>query len=167
MEKPNIFEPMRWIFALAFAIIFVQISFLPTMGYSFQTGSHSRLNYTIGIETPSREPAVVVTRMPYSLKYEALFQSRAKQIGETIKSNVIGRATSTNILTSVQTNTQAALPNRGLLITSLSNAVILPDNMTALNFSNKMAEQTRNITVPSNMTSTFNVTIPVDISALK
>jgi hypothetical protein len=167
MEKQNIFESMRWIFAITFAIMFVLISFSPTMGYSFQPGNHSRLNYTIGIETPSHEPAVVVTRMPYSLKYEALFQSRSKQIGETIKSNVIGRATSTNILTPVQTNTQAALPNRILLTTSSSDAVILTDNVTTLNFSNKMAEQTRNITIPSNVTSTFNITIPVDISSLK
>jgi len=34
------------------------------MCYSFQTGNHSKHNYTIGIETPSREPAVAVTRMP-------------------------------------------------------------------------------------------------------
>jgi hypothetical protein len=88
---------MRWIFAITFAIMFALILLSPTIGNSFQAGNHSaRLTYTIGVEMPSHQLAVVVTRVPYSLKYEDLFQPMAMQIGKTATSSVIGRATSAN-----------------------------------------------------------------------
>lgn len=105
---------MRRIFAITSAIMIALILLSPTMGSHVQTGNHSytlksaRFNYTIGIETLSHEPAVIVTRQPYSLKYEALFQPEAKQIGETAKSSVIGRSTSTDLATLVQIKTPAA-----------------------------------------------------------
>ena len=59
---------MRWIFAIAFGIIFALILSPPSMGYSFQIGNNSINNYTIGIVAPSHDPAVVVIRVPYSLQ---------------------------------------------------------------------------------------------------
>ena len=157
---------MRWIFAIAFAIILTLISLPPSMGYSFQIGNNSIHNYTIGIVAPSHDPAVVVTRVPYSLQYEALFQPRARQIGQTMQSNIIGQGTSANILTPPQPKTQASLPST-LSITSPSNVVNLTKNMTALNLSNNMTQQMLNMSSPSNLTSNFNVTIPVNMSMLK
>jgi len=152
------YRTMRWIFAIAFGIIFAQILLPPSMGYSFQIGNNSIHNYTIGIVAPSHDPAVVVTRVPYSLQYGALFQPRAGQIGQTMQSSIIGQGTSANILAPPKPQTQTSLPKY---------AVNLTNNMTALNLSNKMAQQTLNMSSPSNVTSTFNVTIPVNMSMLK
>src|SRR5512136_475766 len=100
---------MRWIFAITFTIALALILLSPTTGYSFQAGNKSvRPTYTIGIKLPSHDPAVVVNRVPYSLKYEALFQPRAMQIGQTMQSNIIGLATSANI-TPVQTKTYPSI----------------------------------------------------------
>jgi len=149
---------MRWVFDIAFAMIFALILLPPSMGYSFQIGNNSIHNYTIGIVAPSHDPAVVVTRVPYSLQYGALFQPREGQIGQTMQSSIIGQGTSANILTPPKPQTQTSLPKY---------AVNLTNNMTALNLSNKMAQQTLNMSSPSNVTSTFNVTIPVNMSMLK
>jgi hypothetical protein len=148
---------MRWIFAITFGIISALILLPPTMGYSFQVGNHSGHDYTIGIVTPSHEPAVVVKRVPYSLQYEALFQPRARQIGQTMQSNIIGQGTSAKILTPPQPKTQASIP---------MHAANLTNNATALSLSNNMTQQMLNMSVTS-VTSTFNVTIPVNISMLK
>ena len=104
---------MRGVFAITIAIMFVAIVLSPTMGYSVQSGNHSysfksaRVNYTIGIEAPSHQPAVVVTREPNSLKYGALFQAEAKGVGETAKSNVIGLSTPSDVAVQSRTNTPA------------------------------------------------------------
>jgi len=150
---------------MTFAIMFALVLLSPTIGYSFQAGNNSaRPDYTIGTEMPSHQPAVIVTRVSYSLKYDALFQPEAMQIGKTATSSVIGRSTSANI-TPVQTKTRAPLP---WLITSPSNGkyvVSLANNITVLNLANKMmAEQMRNMTVPSIANSTFKVISPVNIS---
>ena len=139
-------------------MIFALILLSPTMGYSFQIGNQSGHNYSIGIVAPSHDPAVVVTRVPYSLQYGALFQPRAGQIGQTMQSSIIGQGTSANILAPPKPQTQTSLPKY---------AVNLTNNMTALNLSNKMAQQTLNMSSPLNVTSTFNVTIPVNMSMLK
>jgi hypothetical protein len=149
---------MRWILAITFGIMSALILLPPTMGYSLQIGNHSIHNYTIGIVVPSHDPAVVVKRVPYSLQYEALFQPRARQIGQTMQSNIIGQGTSANILSPPQPKTQALIPQ---------NVVNLTGNVTALNLSNKMTQQTLNMPSPSNLTSNFNVTIPVNMSMLK
>jgi hypothetical protein len=105
---------MRRVFAITIALMFVAVVLSPTMGYSVQSGNHSysfksaRVNYTIGIEAPSHQPAVVVTREPYSLKYGALFQPEAKGVGETAKSNVIGLSTPSDVAIQARTNTPAA-----------------------------------------------------------
>jgi uncharacterized protein (DUF2141 family) len=238
---------MRRIFAIVFIIMFALILLSPTMGYSVQTGNHSytiksaRLNYTIGIETPSREPLVLVNKKPYSLKYEDLFQPEAKQIGETAKSIVIGKSTSAHMVTPVQTKTPvamtvqrkffiqgmvfndqngngkidnnetgladrtvnleqpsgnvisklitnnsgeysfyelmsgkyivAAVSNIGWSITSPLDgmyAVNLTNNVTGLNFGNEMMpQQMQNTTVPSDVTSSFNVASQENASTLK
>ena len=163
---------MRWIITITFAIIFALILLSPTTGYSFQAGNNSvKPTYTISIKSPSHDPAVVVNRVPYSLKYEDLFQPRARQIGQTMQSNVIGLATSANI-TSVhaQTLTSMKLPRIEPSITSLSGRymVNLTNNMTALNFANQMiAKQARNMTIPSIVNSSFKVISPTNISASK
>ena len=105
---------MRRVFAITIALMFVAIVLSPTMGYSVQSGNHSysfksaRVNYTISIEAPSHQPAVVVTREPNSLKYGALFQPEAKGVGETAKSNVIGLSTPSDVAIQARTNTPAA-----------------------------------------------------------
>jgi hypothetical protein len=153
--------------------MFALILLSPTMSYSFQAGNHSvRHPYTIGIEMPSHQPAVVVTRVPYSLKYEALFQPEAMEIGKTATSSLMGRTTSANI-TPVRTKTfpSIQLPSLGRPITSPTSnkfVVKLTNNMTTLNLTNKMiAGQARNMTVPSIPNSSFKVTSPTNISALK
>jgi hypothetical protein len=104
---------MRRVFAITIALMFVAFVLSPTMGYSVQSGNHSysfksaRVNYTIGIEAPSHQPAVVVTREPNSLKYGALFQPEAKGVGETAKSNVIGLSTPSDVAIQARTNTPA------------------------------------------------------------
>jgi parallel beta-helix repeat protein len=105
---------MRKIFAIAFAVMFALVLLSPTMSSPVQIGNHSstlksaRFNYTIGVETPSHEPLVFVNRQPYSLKYEALFQPEAKQIGETARSIVIGKSTSAHMATPTQKETSVA-----------------------------------------------------------
>jgi hypothetical protein len=144
----------------------------PTTGYSFQAGNNSvKPTYTISIKSPSHDPAVVVNRVPYSLKYEDLFQPAAMQLGKTATSRVIGRATSANITpVHAQTHASMKLPSIGRSITSLSGRYVvnLTNNMTALNLANKMiTQQGRNMTIPSIANSSFKVIPPTNISALK
>ena len=91
---------MRRVLAIAIALMLAAIMLSPTMGYSIQSGNHSysikstRVNYSISPQSPSHEPAVVVSSRPYStVKYGALFQGEAKGVGETAKSSVIGLST--------------------------------------------------------------------------
>ena len=157
---------MRWIIAITFAIALALILLSPTTGYSFQAGNNSiRPTYTIGIKSPSHDPAVVVNRVPYSLKYEALFQPRTMQIGKTMQSNVIGLATSANITpVHAQTYPSIQFPSIGRPITlppSSKNVVKLTNNMTALNLATKMiSQQGRNMTIPSIANSSFKVYPP-------
>ena len=66
---------MRKVLAVIIVLMFAAIVLSPTMGYSVQSGNHSysfkatRVNYSIGSQAPSHEPAVQVTRVPFSLKY--------------------------------------------------------------------------------------------------
>ncbi len=152
---------MRRIFAMTFIVVSASILLLPTLSTSFHAGNHSaKLTYSIGIEMPSQQPAVVVARVPYSLKYDALFQPEATELAKTATSNIIGQSTSGNV-TLIQMFAQASmqllrirqsmtLPQNG------RNVVKLTNNMTVLNFANKMiAEQTRNMTIPSIANSSF------------
>lgn len=110
---------MKRIFAIAFGIMLALILLSPTMGYSFQIGNHSytlksaRINYSTGIEAPSHEPVVSVSREPYSLKYDSLFQPAAKQLGETAKSIVIGKSTSAHLSAPVQSKNSVASTAQG------------------------------------------------------
>jgi hypothetical protein len=91
---------MRKVLAIMIALMFVVLVLSPTMGYSVQAGNHSyslnatRANYSIGITSPSHEPAVVVSNTPYSsVKYGALFQNKVTGVGETAMSSIIGLST--------------------------------------------------------------------------
>jgi hypothetical protein len=106
---------MRRVIAITIALIFVAIVLSPTMGYSIQTGNHSysfkaaRINYTISPQSPSHDPAVVVSSTPYSsVKYGALFQNKATGVGETAKSSIIGISTPSDKGIQAPTNTSAA-----------------------------------------------------------
>ena len=106
---------MRRVLVVVIAFIFVVLVLSPTMGYSVQTGNHSysfkatRVNYSINPQSPSHEPAVVVSSTPYSsVKYGALFQPEATGVGETAKSNVIGLSTPYDTGIQAPTNTSAA-----------------------------------------------------------
>ena len=114
---------MRKILGIAIALMLTLILLSPTLGYSVQTGNHSytlksaRVNYSIGVETPSHAPAVLVTRVPYSLKYtNAVTQSAnltsekaategiqippmSEAIGIAAKGNITVPAASANIAT--------------------------------------------------------------------
>jgi hypothetical protein len=71
------------------------------MGYSVQSGNHSyslksaRVNYTIGITAPSHQPAVQVTRVPFSLKY--LGTVLPTETGATTKGNIAVPVASANV----------------------------------------------------------------------
>jgi len=106
---------MRRVLAIMIALMFVAIVLSPTMGYSVQSGNHSysikstRVNYSISPQSPSHEPAVVVSSTPYSsVKYGALYQGEAKGVGETAKSSVIGISTPSDKGIQAPTNTSAA-----------------------------------------------------------
>ena len=106
---------MRRVLAVMIALMFAAIVLSPTMGYSVQSGNHSysfkatRVNYSISPQSPSHEPAVVVSSTPYSsVKYGALYQGEAKGVGETAKSNVIGLSTPYDTGIQAPTNTSAA-----------------------------------------------------------
>jgi hypothetical protein len=108
---------MRRVLAIMIALMFVAIVLSPTMGYSVQSGNHSysfkatRVNYSISPQSPSHEPAVVVSSTPYSsVKYGALFQGEATGVGETARSSVIGISTPSDKGIQAPTNTSAA-PN--------------------------------------------------------
>ena len=108
---------MRKVLAIMIALMFAAIVLSPTMGYSIQTGNHSysikstRVNYSINPQSPSHEPALVVSNTPYSsVKYGALYQPEATGVGETAKSNVIGLSTPYDTGIQAPTNTSAA-PN--------------------------------------------------------
>jgi hypothetical protein len=108
---------MRRVLVVVIAFIFVVLVLSPTMGYSVQSGNHSysfkatKVNYTISPQSPSHEPAVVVSSTPYSsVKYGALFQPEATGVGETAKSNVIGLSTPYDTGMQARTNT-SAVPN--------------------------------------------------------
>lgn len=66
---------MRGVFAIVVALTLAAIVLSPAMGYSVSIGNHSyslksaRVNYSINTGMPSHAPAVVVTRVPNSLKY--------------------------------------------------------------------------------------------------
>lgn len=66
---------MKGVFAIVVALTLAAIVLSPAMGYSVSIGSHSyslksaRVNYSINTVMPSHAPAVVVTRVPNSLKY--------------------------------------------------------------------------------------------------
>jgi hypothetical protein len=81
--------------------MFVAIALSPTMGYSVQSGNHSyslksaRVNYTIGITAPSHQPAVQVTRVPFSLKY--LGTVLPTETGATTKGNITVPVASANV----------------------------------------------------------------------
>ena len=106
---------MRRVLAITIALVFVVIVLSPTMGYSIQSGNHSysikstRVNYSISPQSPSHEPAVVVSSRPYStVKYGALFQGEAKGVGETAKSYVIGLSTPSDKGIQARTTTSTA-----------------------------------------------------------
>jgi hypothetical protein len=106
---------MRRVLAITIALMFVAIVLSPTMGYSVQSGNHSysikstRVNYSVSPQSPSHEPAVVVSSRPYSsLRYGALFQPEATGVGETAKSSVIGLSTPYDKAIQARTNTTAA-----------------------------------------------------------
>jgi len=157
---------MRWISAITFVVLFALILLSSTLSSSFQGGNYSaKLYYSISIQAPSHQPAILVTRVPYSLKYDALFQPEAMEVGKTATSSIIGRSTSANI-TPIPPITHASMkfPSLGRLITSPSigkNVFNLTNNMTSLNFVNKMiAQQTRNSTIPTIVNSSFKVLSP-------
>jgi hypothetical protein len=83
------------------------------MGYSVQSGNHSyslksaRVNYTIGITAPSHQPAVQVTRVPFSLKY--LGTVLPTETGATTKGNIAVPVASANV-TSTATIKSAITP---------------------------------------------------------
>jgi hypothetical protein len=146
--------------------MFAVILLSPTLGTSFQAGNHSAKSYySIGVQMLSHQPAVVVTRVPYSLKYDALFQPEATGMAKTATSSVIGRSTSGNVtLVQMIAHASTQLPRIGQSMTSPPSgkyAVNLTNNMTALNLANQMlAEQTRNSTIPSITNSSFKVVSP-------
>lgn len=82
---------MRKVLAIIIALMFAALMLSPTMGYSVQIGNHSyslkatRVGYTMGITAPSHNPAVQVTKMPFSLKYVG---APTEPIGTTTKSNI-------------------------------------------------------------------------------
>ncbi len=152
---------MRWILAIAFIVVSASILLLPTLSTSFHASNQSsKLAYSIGIDMPSQQPAVVVARTPYSLKYDALFQPEATELARTATSNIIGQSTSGNVtLVQMFAHASMQLPRTRLSMTlpqNGRNVVKLTNNMTALNFANKMiAKQMRNITIPSIANSSF------------
>ena len=92
---------MRRVLAIAIALMFAALVLSPTMGYSFQSFSHPysiksvRVNYTISPQAPSHEPAVKVTRVPFSLKYVGAVPP-SETIGTVTKGNITGPVASTN-----------------------------------------------------------------------
>jgi hypothetical protein len=92
---------MRRVFAVIIAFMIAAIVLSPTMGYSVQSGNHSysfkatRVNYTISSKAPSHEPAVQVTRVPFSLKYVGAVQPT--ETGATTKGNITVPVTSANV----------------------------------------------------------------------
>jgi hypothetical protein len=114
-ERNRRYLAMRKVLVIAIALMFAAIMLSPTMGYSVQSGNHSysikstRVNYSISPQSPSHEPAVVVSSTPYSsVKYGALFQGEATGVGETAKSSVIGISTPSDKGIQAPTNTSAA-----------------------------------------------------------
>ena len=91
---------MRRVLAVIIALMIVAIVLSPTMGYSVQSGNHSysfkatRVNYTISSQAPSHEPAVQVTRVPFSLKYVGAVPPT--ETGATTKGNITVPVTSAN-----------------------------------------------------------------------
>ena len=83
---------MRRVLAITIALMLAAIVLSPTMGYSVQSFNHSysikseRVNYTISPQAPSHEPAVKVTRVPFSLKY----------VGAVLPTETIAAATKGN-----------------------------------------------------------------------
>lgn len=91
---------MRRVLAITMALLFAALMLSPTMGYSVQIGNHSyslkatRVSYTIGITEPSHEPAVQVTRVPFSLKYVG---EPTEPTGATAKGNITVPVASANV----------------------------------------------------------------------
>jgi hypothetical protein len=106
---------MRKVLAVIIVLMFAVIVLSPTMGYSVQSGNHSysfratRVNYTIGSQAPSHEPAVQVTRVPFSLKYVSAVQP-TEPIGATTKGNITVPVGSANVTAPIKAAITPALP---------------------------------------------------------
>ena len=107
---------MRRVLEITIALMFVAFMLSPTMGYSVQSGNHSyslksaRVNYTIGITAPSHQPAVQVTRVPFSLKY--LGTVLPTETGATTKGNIAVPVASANVTSTapIKSTITPALP---------------------------------------------------------
>ena len=94
---------MRRVLAIAIALMFAALVLSPTMGYSFQSFSHPysiksvRVNYTISPQAPSHEPAVKVTRVPFSLKYVSATPQKTETIGAATEGNIAVPVSSANV----------------------------------------------------------------------
>jgi hypothetical protein len=91
---------VRRVLAITMVLLFAALMLSPTMGYSVQIGNHSyslkatRVSYTFGITAPSHDPAVQVTRVPFSLKY---VETPTEPIGKTTKGNITVPVASANV----------------------------------------------------------------------
>ena len=105
---------MRRVLAVIIVLMFVAIV-MPTMGYSVQSGNHSysfkatRVNYTISSQAPSHEPAVQVTRVPFSLKYVGAVLP-TEPIEATTKGNITVPVASANVTAPIKAAITPALP---------------------------------------------------------
>jgi hypothetical protein len=101
---------MRRVLAIAIVLMFAALVLSPTMGYSVQSFNHSysikseRVNYTIRPQSPSHEPAVQVTRVPFSLKYIGAVPPQTKPIGTTTEGNTTVPVASDNVTAIASTN---------------------------------------------------------------
>jgi hypothetical protein len=106
---------MRRVLAVIIVLMFAAIVLSPTMGYSVQSGNHSysfkatRVNYTISSQAPSHEPAVQVTRVPFSLKYVGAVLP-TEPIGATTKGNITVPVASANVTAPIKAAITPANP---------------------------------------------------------
>ena len=104
---------MRKVLAIMIALVLVVLMLSPTMGYSVQIGNHSyslkatRVSYTVGSQAPSHEPAVQVTRVPFSLKYVG---EQTEPTGTTTKGNITVPVNSANVTAPINAAITPALP---------------------------------------------------------
>jgi hypothetical protein len=133
---------MRRVLAIMIALMFVAIVLSPTMGYSVQIGNHSyslkatRVSYTIGSQAPSHEPAVQVTRVPFSLKYVG---EQTEQTGTMTKGNVTVPVNSANVTAPINAAIIPALPTvaqkfliKGIIYDDQNSNGMLDSNETRL-----------------------------------